>query len=515
MSIEFSPSNYTLETNKYLFVSNNKLYLDEKTGVLTRIKRAVCTLLQWRNYSLQPIITSLQNRQVKQEVIDGFVVKQAKQCGITPQVLSQIKHFAAHSTTPLTSAEDKERVYTFLKELQGNTKLNASLEKFSNQTTTLPKQVLRDLIAYSHKSGKFAQNTGFTNKVRILYDKFHDLPSVTAKEKLSMGELRTVDSLTKMTTIFDRMERMGISGDFNPLHRELHTTAKLCEVFAGMVKKEATRDLRNETGCSIFCYDFTRSKPLITLSWLQTLIGPILLRFLTLQNNYHLSVAYEGAGEKLQEAHMWNNGGFSSGEMPIISYAFKRLTFKFDSFIKNDDAIKFHHLFGDQYKTELRTRLTAIIRRHQDEGRFADLKNGEVSRFFSFLIPKFNLFAKDWRQGAAFDDKQNVSCIQYAITEPLIALRELEEELAQECIQRNIHHDAPPKFTIPVGKRANLQRMMPHNVVQSAVYVDGITVEEASQVMHSLVDIPDSQFTYFPSLHWLQGWFYDKLLSFW
>lgn len=477
LNINNSPENKTF----YYIDRQGEIHTDNDHSRLGSLRRRIFTF--GRDYNLFHVQQRI-NTNTSQEIKKEISLLTAKKCDISQEDYKALKK--------LSNQKYNENVSQFLQRAESDASLNRKLNtliKKTNGLATVRLEVLQDVAAYSYKMRQKEEMIRVADKADAVYRAFQNNLVVAEEDKLTISEVRTLESLAKMQPIFDRWSH--IQGENRAVWAEIsQKCTRSKEIVDGLVS-QAERDAPIQAGTFIL-YDMDTDFALRgqRVSWIQRFIFEKLLG----TNISHVSVAYNNTENQQIEAHMWGSpeSRFTQGRRTLGNHCFKTFYIAPEHLVfSEEDQGKMQDLYGDNWRGVLQEKFTAIAREYYTEDRLRELKNPPLRRALAAIGFRFSLFRKSWQERAQFPSNNEVICSEFALLSTLQCLDRLNEQIKQEYLENQGPLEVAPQLSPPIRENRRLNRVIPSDLIERTVRLEVATVGNQANCIRAVIKCAD------------------------
>lgn len=367
------------------------------------------------------------------------------------RALEILTHKLAHGGQ--VEGRDSKRLRRFLDGAQGNLELNRRLIKYADsQQLIIYKEAVELILDLSYKIGQSGEYSKVMEKVRIIEQRILANQPTTQEERLSLKEVKKVESLARLHEKFVQLQRIG-----TPIHLPLVETAVRADQFMRTVLERAELEQPTKSGSAVF-YDDPNAVEY--LNW----PGGVLRRFLYRLLKWpfvHTALAVRHQGQNWL-SHMYH-GHHVMHRRSIGDYAFKTFELDFSKCITEEGKKILAERLGPDWEQQVERiygEITHII--HTNKETLAQFHNPPIKRVLAAMSIGYGLFDNHAMEHRSLSKQQ--ICSSFVLNTALAAIVRLEERLLERC---NGMQDFPDlladfRFTnLPIPKNRILDFVLP------------------------------------------------------
>ncbi|MES2273990.1 MAG: hypothetical protein V4487_07340 [Chlamydiota bacterium] len=354
---------------------------------------------------------------------------------------------------------EKRRLDRFFEAAAGNLELNQRLKKYAvAQHMTVSKAAIDLALDISFKLSQPEQFLEAINKVQRLEEKIALNQPTNPDERLSLGELKKVESLARLHEKFVQLEQIGA-----PLEHPLLLSADRANRFVNTILGHAEQE-RPHKGNSYIFYDFTNA-----VAYQKAAGGPFRAFFYRHFMPWPLTHAAAGIRLNFQNmvSHMWN--GVHVLERRLIGdYAFKTFEFDFTKIIPEEGQALLRRKLGDDWIRRIEAIHEDITQQiHNNKELLSQITNPPIRWPFIALWFGFGSQNNRAQEHRELDKKQICSSLVLNLT--LEAFERLEEHLKEVCNANLAPAEVPLSadyrfLKVPIHKNRLLNCVLPHQL---------------------------------------------------
>lgn len=466
---------------------------DSNNGFFAPITRKITGL--WRNYNLFDVFVALNQKKYETELAtaeESYIsVKVAQKCGIS---YDQFFELSCMSSDAIGNYNE------FLSSIEGNSKFNANISKLIKKTKgfTLHEfgssPILQEVQTYSYKTGMKAEMIEAAEKAQNAFELFQSGLEVPQELKLTLKDVRTLDSLAKMKPILDKWKEY--QKDHIHSFGHLHVKAIIANHIIDSLVSQAEEEKPLQGAFILYDMDTDYGLRGKRVSAIQRFIFNRLLG----TNISHISVGYQNDNDQHMEAHMWGSpvSKYSQSRRNLGNHCFQTFRLDPERLVEGDDQTKMEELFGDKWVNRLLNMYNDIAQEYYDpekNARLTQLRNPSIRRLVAAIGFRFSPFKSrlTWEQRAEFPRNNEVICSEFAVLSSLQCLAKLNDEIQKQWVARGGIEDASPKLNPPVRENRRLNRVVPHEILQRSMHVDSGIISKQAKCIRAVVVCNDSE----------------------
>jgi len=376
---------------------------------------------------------------------------------------------------------DSKRLRRFLDEAQGNLELNRRLIRYADsQHLTISKQALELVLDLTYKIGQAGEYFTVMAKVDTLRARLLANQGTTPEERLSLKEVKKVESLARLHEKFDQLAAIGA-----PSQHPLVETAARSDQFVRNVLERAEHDQPHKSGSAIF-YDYPNAD--VYLNWPGGAFRKFLYRLLP------WPLIHTGLAVRHQDqnwiSHMYH-GHHAMHRRSIGDYAFKTFEFDFTKAISPVGSRILAERLGRDWHLEVERIYGEITHNiHTNKELLAQFHNPPIKQVLAAMSIGFGLFDNHAMEHRPLNKQQ--ICSSFVLNTALAAIVRLEERLLELC---NARQDLPPlpadfRFTnLPIERTRLLDFVLPHQLAKKVLPISKEVPKP--QVIHQILNFHD------------------------
>ncbi|HSX26942.1 MAG TPA: hypothetical protein VLE89_08065 [Chlamydiales bacterium] len=372
--------------------------------------------------------------------------------GVLNKRLAQLREGALGELEPLES----KSLYRFLEGICGNSEFNKRLRSCpEGQYLAITKQAFDFAADFSFKFSRVGEYQRVIEKVKKLEAKLEAHEATTAEEKLSLQEMRKVESVARLHEKFAQMAQIGI-----PFHHPLVDLAGRADLFVQRVLRIAEQQTPHK-GASCMFYDCKNADDYYG-NWSGGPIRRFIYNHLIPWPLLHTALPLPHLGENWT-SHMHNNRHILHRRR-IGDYAFKTFEIEFSKIIsaRGKQALLQH--YGENWEREVERMYTQIIHGvHTNREALAPIQNPAIRRVLAAISLGYGIF-----DNRAFEhrplNKQQI-CSAFVLNTWLAAFTTLELRLKVHCnMAANFRF-----IEMPIHKKRLLDFITPHQLAKTVL----------------------------------------------
>lgn len=476
-------------------------YIDNRGAIQTdidntrlgAIRRSLFTF--GRDYNIFHVHQKI-NGETPKEIKKRISLLIAKKCGIKESDYKALKKMSTRAAQSGTSRAEQSniKISEFLDRIETDRSLNRNLNTLIKKVgglATVNLSVLQDVATYSFKIQKKEEMIRVADKADEVFRAFQNGQGVEQQNKLTISEVRTLESLAKMKPILDRWSiyQNAQTTVLSVLSEKSTRSEEIIESLTTQAEEQSPI----QAGTFIL-YDMDTDFALRgqRVSWLQRFIFEKLLR----TNISHVSVGYNRmAGERNEqiEAHMWGSpeSRFTQGRRTLGNHCFKTFYVAPEHLVSGEDRDKMVELYGEEWRTVLQTKFTEIAQEFYNEDRLRELKNPPLRRALAAIGFRFSLFRKSWQERAQFPSSNEVICSEFALLSTLQCLERLNQQIEREHLQQFGPLETPPQLSPPIRENRRLNRVIPSDLIERTVKLRQATLTPQADCIRAVIQCAD------------------------
>ncbi len=356
---------------------------------------------------------------------------------------------------------DAKRLRRFLDEAQGNLELNRRLMKYADsQHLTISKQALELVLDLTYKIGQSEEYIEVMEKVRTLEARILANQPTAREERLSLKEIKKVESLSRLHEKFAQLEAIG-----TPSQHLLVETAARADHFMRTVLERAEREQPTRSGSAVF-YDYPNADAY--LNWPGGALRKFLYRLLKWPL-VHTALAVRHQGQNWL-SHMYH-GHHVMHRRSIGDYAFKTFELDFTKSISEEGKEILAQRLGHDWEQEVERIYAEITHNiHTNKDLLAQFHNPPIKQVLAAMSIGYGLFDNHAMEHRNLSKQQ--ICSSFVLNTALSAIVRLEERLMERCNGMQDFSPLPADFrftNLPIGRNRLLDFVLPHQLAKKVL----------------------------------------------
>ncbi len=379
------------------------------------------------------------------------------------EILTQkLGHLANGRPVELDAMEQK-RVKRFLEQAAGNRDLNRRLIRYADaQHLTISKQALELALDVSYKMAEGAAYHGVMRKVDLLAERLAAGQPTAAGERLSLKQIKKVESLARLHEKFAQLELIGA-----PMRGSMVDLAARADRFVRHVLESAERERPTRSGSAMF-YDYPNSAPY--LNWPGGPIRHVIYNYLMPWPLVHASLAIRHEGQNYV-SHMYH-GHHAFMRRSIGDYAFKTFELDFTKVISDRGQGILRERIGQGWEREVERVYEEISHEiHTNKELLGQFHNPPIRQILAAMSIGYGLFDNHAMEHRPLSKQQ--ICSSFVLNTGLAAMARLEERLKERCNQHGGGLDPLPVdfrfMALPIRRHRLLDFVLPHQLARRSL----------------------------------------------
>lgn len=462
----------------YLYLDGNgELGIDRNDSLLGMITRIVLSLFGVRDYNLQHIFPVAQKALSEREV-HSLTVKLIKTLGMSLDDFENIQRLSAYYFNPkhTYSSQELHKLKNFIENAKGNLKINNACNLLLQMDTTLDrvhKRALKAIRTFSFETTKVEKLTDAFQKIEDLQTKLQKDGTLRKpmKEKLSLLEMRELESVIQMAPVFRDLKKIGLTFKCQSEIGNIRRNINIANNTVHRLKKLISKETSPQSMHFIF-YDCPNFSPI--RSPLMKVLAPLVFRLGFKSHLFHAALSYQDSKKQEMEAHVMQQ--FIHEKRSLFSQAFKTFAPNFDKFFQQypqEVQVNLQTFYGNQWKRILEQKFAGIVRNFFENGEDYQGFQNPLSRRFLGGVGLQSLFCKgNFYKRMQFSKYQHSLCTEFVIKSIMQCYANLEEEIKKDwdkaATRRHID-TLPPKLPKILSEEAAYSALVPSQMAQSLI----------------------------------------------
>lgn len=379
------------------------------------------------------------------------------------EILTQKLSLLANGRPVALDATEEKRLKRFLEQAAGNRDLNRRLIRYADaQHLTISKQALELALDVSYKMAEGAGYHTVMRKVDALSGRLAAGQPTAAAERLSLKEIKKVESLARLHEKFAQLEQIG-----SPMRGRMIELAAQADRFVRHVLENAERERPTRSGSAMF-YDYPNSAPY--LNWPGGPIRHVIYKYMMPWPLVHASLAIRHEGQNYV-SHMYH-GHHAFMRRSIGDYAFKTFEVDFTKVISDQGQRILRERIGEGWEREVETVYEEISHEiHTNKELLGQFHNPPIRQILAAVSIGYGLFDNHAMEHRPLSKQQ--ICSSFVLNTGLAAMVRLEERLKERCNQFNGGMEPLPVnfrfISLPIRRHRLLDFVMPHQLARRSL----------------------------------------------
>lgn len=379
------------------------------------------------------------------------------------EILTQKLGHLANGRAVLLDPTEEKRLKRFLEQAAGNRDLNNRLIRYADaQHLTISKQALELALDVTYKMSEGAVYHGVMRKVGVLEGRLAAGEPTAAGERLSLKEVKKVESLARLHEKFAQLELIGA-----PMRGGLVDLAARADRFVRHVLENAERERPTKSGSAMF-YDYKNSAPY--LNWPGGPIRHVIYRYMMPWPLVHASLAIRHEGQNWV-SHMYH-GHHAFMRRSIGDYAFKTFELDFTKVISDQGQRILRERIGEGWEREVERVYEEISHEiHTNKELLGQFHNPPIRQILAAVSIGYGLFDNHAMEHRPLSKQQ--ICSSFVLNTGLAAMARVEERLKERCNQFNGGLDPLPAgfrfMALPIRRHRLLDFVLPHQLARRSL----------------------------------------------
>lgn len=404
----------------------------------------------------------IHERLTLQKLPRNFLAKgEARALEILSQKLTQLD---GPNQTPLDEMELK-RLRRFLEAAAANPEMNRRLIRYadSQQHLTISKQAIELTLDLSHKMSLEGEYLHVMRKVDALRVKILAHQPTLHEERLSLKEVKKVESLARLHEKFNQLTAVGV-----PIQHLLVAEAARADRFVRDILERSELESPHQSGTFIF-YDYPNAReyhnwpggPIRKFIYHHFLPWPLM--------HSALAISHEGQN---WVSHMYHGERHAMHRRSIGEYTFKTFEIDFNKVISDAGKQILADRLGLNWEREVQRIYGEITHEiHTNKELLAQFQNSSARRILASVSPGFGLLDNHALEDRPLSKRQ--ICSAFVLNTSLQAFVRLEERLKERCNANGAAVPADFSFVkLPMFSRNRLlDYILPHQLAQKMMPV--------------------------------------------
>lgn len=475
----------------WAYVDSDKQIHFEQNHFLSRVVRALFSLLGLRNYDLSAVLPALQampNSPDQTANVKYVFEKLASRSGLSTSDLAHLKTLC--SKTPATKETRR-----FVEGSIGNQKLNKALIAFRSQLqddSLIDRKMLATLDTFSYKTRPTAaldQALKKVKKIQPMLRKQGVEGTLKEEEKLTHCDLIVMEDMAKLAPMMRQFKKMGLTSSkdtpLGALARKINRTAN----FVNQVHNIAERQAPHSKGGNLIFYDIHNFEA--KRSYWCKLFDKVVFKILFQTPFFHASVGYKNEKGQDIEADVWAR--FRQMRRTLYSRTFKTFEFNYDRLARNKETrARLEKLYGNNWQRALEAKFQRKLQAYfKNTKPYSHLYNPLLRRFLTGMGLRYNPFQKDLLKKIQFG-KESV-CSEFATKSLMQCFMELQAEINQDWnkSKRTPEGQEAPKLEHPISPSRRLHRVTPKDMVEKLLKTGFAQEAKRPQIIHDIIQFHD------------------------
>jgi hypothetical protein len=421
----------------YLYLdSSGDLQVDQDHSFFGILTRFVLSIFGQRDYNLCHILP-IARQQLSEKNVQFLNIKLAKKAGLNTQELENIQKLSTYYFNPSCSysSEEIQALKTFIEGACESERLSRAINQLQAMEVTLENvhekalQTLKILTSQTKKAKKLKKAF---KKVEDLAGKLKKDGTLSEpmKKKISLKEMRVLESVSQLAPVFRDFGKMGIKFDktskFGMMRRNINRTENIINRLHNLIDRQQPLAPIN-----FIFYDlpnFISTKP----SHLHPIV-PLIFRYFRKTDISHVSFSYRNQNNKEMENHIL--GEMIQTQRTLSSYPYKTFVPDMDKLFFNYPEqlqTKLCDFYGPKWKEILGKKYHQILIELFKNPTYEDLPSSAINKFIATLGLGCVLSEGPLKKKLRFSEYKGCICAEFVMKSLRQAYTKLEKQVQRD-----------------------------------------------------------------------------------